>query len=94
MTPPTRLELTLSERDFLRLLPDAAGPGLRPEPGGYVVERDGWRCRIQVAPLPPLNLCRLSLERLVVELDLEGASPEAAAAFLARFRDHYRRGGG
>jgi hypothetical protein len=86
--------MTLDRAEFLRLLRGAVGPDWVDEAGGFA-HRDGSRqWRIRLAPLPPLRLGTLVLPRLRVELDLDGYPPEAAEAFVARFLQHYQRGGG
>lgn len=93
MASPLRMEMTIESEAFQRLLVQAAGAALSPEPGGYRVAGDGWACRIAVARIAPLNLCRLRLERLAIELSLEG-DPGPGQAFLARFKALGQRGGG
>ena len=87
-------EMTLGRAEFLRLLPAAVGG--EPFSGEAVLEHRGpgrhWRIRLE--PLPPLRLGPIPMERLRVEVVMEGFAEDAAEAFISRFLRHYQRGGG
>jgi len=90
--------MTISRTEFMRLLPAAvggepfAGDGAAPS----VLESQGGplRWRIRLAPLAPLRLGPMVLDRLRVELEFDGYPPGPAAAFVDRFMSHFQRGGG
>ena len=90
--------MTITRTEFLRLLPAALGG--EPfawdslDPSVLVSQSERPRWRIRLAPLPPIHLGPLALERLRVELGLEGYPPGPAAAFVDRFMSHFQRGGG
>jgi len=89
-------EMTLGPAEFLRLLPAAVGGDSYTGEGSAVLEHcaEGRSWRIRLAPLPPIHLGPIAMERLRVELAFRGYSPEAEEAFLDRFMRHYQRGGG
>jgi len=88
-------QMTLGRAGFMRLLPAAVGP-FREGPDGMVLEHrdEGRLWRIRLAPLPPLRLGPVPMERLQVDLTFEGYPPAEAAAFIDRFLRCYQRGGG
>jgi len=92
--------MSLSREAFLRQLPAAAGGApyrCRVEADGAVLlEHEGasGRWRIRLETLPDRRLGSLSLERIRVELALEGFAPQAALAWMERFRTHFQRAGG
>ena len=75
------------------MLPGAVG-AFEVEPGGFKGHEAGRCWRMRVAPLPPLVLGAISLERIRVDVVFSGYGPEEKAAFLARFRAGIQRGGG
>ncbi|MGA2080006.1 MAG: hypothetical protein ABSH53_05260 [Holophaga sp.] len=104
MSEPARTvhswEMSLDRAAFLRLLPAAMDQAEfhreeTPDGGAVLVHREagrGWRIRL--APLPPLRLGAVTLDRLRVDLDLEGYAPEEADGLVDRFLLHFQRGGG
>jgi hypothetical protein len=91
--------MTLGRAEFLRLLPAAVGGD------GFVLEEgagdailahqgEGRRWQIRLAPLPPIHLGPIAMERVKVALGFEGYAPGEVEAFVARFMGHYQRGGG
>ena len=87
--------MTINRAEFLRLLPAAVGGEAFAEEGAAFVHRSGARqWRIALAPLPPIRLGPVAMERLRVELAFHGFPPGQAEAFVQRFLGHYQRGGG
>jgi hypothetical protein len=92
--------MSMSREAFLRQLPAAAGgvPFLRREAGDGAVllehQDAGRRWRIRLDPLPDRRLGALNLERIRVQLALEGFSLQEEEAWLERFRAHFQRAGG
>lgn len=88
-------EMTITQTEFLRLLP-AAVAGVP-----FVVEgtsiasgdaRRGWR--INLAPLPDLTHGLIRLERQRVTFSFRGYAADEIAAFFRRFDLYFARGGG
>lgn len=87
--------MTLGRAEFLQRLPAAVGHEPFHGEGAVLEHREeGRRWRIRLDPLPPLRLGPFPMERIRVELQLEGYGPAQAEAFVARFLAHYQRGGG
>lgn len=87
--------MTISRAEFLRLLPAAVGLEAFTEDGAAFVHRSqGRQWRVTLAPLPPIRLGPVAMERLRVDLAFEGYPPGEAEAFVQRFLGHYQRGGG
>ena len=88
------MEMTLAWAELLRLLPQAVGGGFH-RVGDAFVQGDaerGWRLRVTRLQGPRLGA--LELERLGLEWEFLGFSPQEQEAFLARFRLHFHKGGG
>lgn len=87
--------MTISQAEFLRLLP-AAVAGARFDADGSTfscIDRErGWR--ITLKPLPDLAHGPIRLERQRVEFAFRGYAEEEAAAFFRRFDLYFARGGG
>jgi len=95
MKLPLRFEMTITQADFRRLLPAAVNHVLFIEEDGTFVHEDGVRgWRIGFAPLPQLRIGLIRLERHQVDFKFTGYSAEEIADFMARFEQHFRRGGG
>lgn len=87
--------MTITQAEFLRLLP-AAVAGAPFESGGGVFDHGdagrGWR--IVLTPLPDLAHGLVRLERQRAVFSFRGHSPEEIAAFFRRFDLYFARGGG
>lgn len=95
MILPTRLEMTTSRADFVRLLPAAVGHVPWKDEGDAFSWHDGqagWR--IGFKPMPRLIIGWVQLERYEVTFTFDGYSEEEQRAFMARFELYFRRGGG
>ena len=90
MADPVVFEMTITRAELLRLLPGAVGSACAEEDGAFT--GPGWRIRLE--PMPPLALGAMSMARLRVVLEFPGLDTAGQAAFLERFRNHTRRGGG
>ena len=95
MKLPLRFDMTTTQADFRRLLPAAVNHVPYVEQDGVFVYRDGARSwRIALAPLPRLEIGLIRLERHRVDFEFAGYSAGEIAAFMARFEQYFRRGGG
>ncbi len=88
-----RLELTLSRAEFERQIDAAFAPMVRESGNGYSGQADGCAWRLTLAPLPPLRLGVIALERWQADVRLVG-SAEARSQWWQRFREHFVKGGG
>jgi hypothetical protein len=87
--------MTLDRAAFARVLPGAVGGGTcRREEDGFSGEAGAGRWRIRLSALPAFHLGPVALERLRVDLELEGFSAPQAEAFIDRFQVYFQRGGG
>jgi hypothetical protein len=88
-------EMTISQSEFLRLLP-AAVAGAPFEAGSGVFScggaSRGWR--IALFPMPDLTHGLIRLERQRVVFSFRGYAREEVAAFFRRFDLYFARGGG
>jgi hypothetical protein len=87
------LEMTLSQEEFLRLLPAAVGT-YREEGDRFCGEAGGQSWVIRLVVLPERRLGSVRLPRHRVEICLKGYSREGIEAFLLRFHRGFQRGGG
>lgn len=88
-------DMTISEADFLRLLPDALGIAEIPSAGSEVtVTGQDRRLTVRWTPIGERKLGRLSLPVTRVELRFRGYPDREAARALERFDLYYRSGGG
>lgn len=95
MKLPLSFEMTVTQADFLRLLPAAVGGEAFVEETGVFHHREPQRAwRIEFEPLPELRIGLIRLERHRVGLAFEGYREAEIEAFMARFELHFRRGGG
>ena len=86
--------MTISRREFRRLLPAAVGGAVAEAEDAYGGHDGALAWRIQLTDLPPLRLGPCPLERLRVELVFEDATEAQELAFMSRFLRHFQRGGG
>ncbi len=88
-------EMTISQSEFLRLLP-AAVDGASFKAGDGIFSHDdgsrGWR--ITLMPLPDLAIGLIRLTRQRVVFAFRGYSSGEIAAFFRRFDLYFARGGG
>lgn len=87
--------MTITQAEFLRLLPAAVGGAAYRVEGDEIVHGDaggGWR--IVLTPLPELVLGLVRLERYRVIFSFAGYEAGEIAAFFRRFDLHFARGGG
>lgn len=87
--------MTISQAEFLRLLPAAvAGVPFDFSEGVYSHgdDRHGWR--IVLTPLPDLSHGLIRLERQRVAFAFRGYATGEIAAFFRRFDLYFARGGG
>lgn len=88
-------EMTITQAEFLRLLPAAVAGAPFVSRGGLIDHGDagrGWR--IALTPLPDLTHGLIRLERQRVVFSFRGYASEEIAAFLRRFDLYFARGGG
>lgn len=90
------MDMQLTAADFRRWLPGAAGDlPVAETADGFVVGADGRRLTVTLTPLPPRRIALLELPLTRVTLAFcDGWSPGERTAFLKRFDDYFRRGGG
>lgn len=88
--------MQLTAGDFRRWLPGAALPlVVEGEGDSLIVSGEGLLLRVTLAPLPPRRIALITLPLLRVTMDFaEGWDAASRAAFLKRFDDRFRRGGG
>ncbi len=89
------LEMSLSQEDFLRLLPSAVDQVVVAEQDGVFRGGDGprhWEIRLQELENRRLGSVVLPCHR--IDIRLEGHSEDEAATFMARFHRGFQRGGG
>lgn len=95
MKLPLRFDMTTTRADFRRLLPAAVNHVHYIEEDGAFVHREGARgWRIDLAPLPRLEIGLVRLERHRAGFEFTGYSPGEIADFMERFEKYFRRGGG
>ncbi len=88
-------EMTISHRDFFRILPGALGTGdFRIDGHRITVGVGGRRLEIVVSPETRRRIALLALPVTHVSLEFVGYDTEQAAAALARFDRAFQRGGG
>lgn len=88
-------DMTISHREFLRLLPPALqGRGFTREADTILVSDGSQRIRIRLAAEEERKLASLSLPRTRVSLELDGFTEDSAKQFIERFDLAYRKGGG
>ena len=95
MKLPLRLDMTTTRADFRRLLPAAVNHVPYVEEENAFVYRDGdsgWR--IDMEPLPLLQLGLVRLERYRVDFSFSGYTDAEIEDYMARFERYFRRGGG
>ncbi len=88
-------EMTITQAEFLRLLPAAvAGAPFDFSHGvfNHGDERRGWR--ITLTPLPDLTHGLIRLERQRAVFAFRGHSDDEITAFFRRFDLYFARGGG
>jgi hypothetical protein len=95
MKLPSCFDMTITQADFRRLLPAAVSHVRFDEKDGTFSHGDGVRgWRIDLSPLPQLQIGLIRLERHRVEFRFSGYSPKETEEFMARFELYFRRGGG
>lgn len=88
-------EMAFSRDDWLRALPEAAGPYPSSIGEGVAhvrIGQGGLRLRWHAAPARRIAL--LALPRLMVRFEFEGLDAAARDAFMKRFDLYMHRGGG
>jgi len=87
--------MTISQGDFMRLLPTAVA-GIHYEmQNGMFVQGDaerGWR--IALTPLPDLTIGLIRLQRHRAVFSFKGYTDREISAFFKRFDLYFARGGG
>ncbi len=87
--------MTVTRADFLRLLPAAVGGvAFAEEHDGFLHREPQRTWRIAFEPLPELRIGLIRLERHRVGFTFEGYNEAEIEAFLARFEQYFRKGGG
>ena len=87
--------MALTRADFLRLLPAAVGHAAFRVDGNDIAAEPcafAWRIRLEERPGRPFG--PVTLPVLAVTLDLDGAKPDEARAFVGRFLLGFQRAGG
>lgn len=87
--------MTITQAEFLRLLPAAVAGAPFVSSGGVIDHGDasrGWR--IALTPLPDLTHGLVRLERQRAVFSFRGYANEEIAAFFRRFDLYFARGGG
>ena len=87
--------MTISQPEFLRLLPAAVDGATFTVSGGEFSHGDagrGWR--ITLTPLPDLAIALIRLPRQRVVFSCRGHATDEIAAFFRRFDLYFARGGG
>jgi len=93
--PASFFEMTLTRADFHRLLPVAVDhAGYRVEGNEIVADGGALAWRIRLEDRPARAFGSVALPVLAVTIDLDGASPEDARAFVERFLLGFQRAGG
>lgn len=88
-------DMTISEEDFLRLLPEALGISAVSAPKNQITVKRGLRqLTLRWSCLGERRLGSLALPVLRVELRFLGYAQHEADQALARFDLQYQRGGG
>ncbi len=88
-------EMTISHRDFFRILPGALVTNDFRIDGDTVVVRDGdKRLTIVLSPETQRRIALLKLPVTRVSLEFIGYDPDAVAAAVGRFDRSFQRGGG
>jgi hypothetical protein len=88
-------EMGCTRAEFLSWLPAASGHApARAEGGEIALAVPGGEVRIRLAERPPRRLALLSLPVLAVRFRFLGLGEADRQAFLKRFDDYTRRGGG
>jgi hypothetical protein len=88
-------EMTISQPEFLRLLPAAVDGATFTASNGEFSHGDagrGWR--IALTPLPDLAIVLIRLPRQRVVFTFRGYATDEIAAFFRRFDLYFARGGG
>lgn len=94
MAPCSRL-MSLTEAEFLRLIPRAVSPfKFSMNPNAVMVDVGQGRVRIVSKVRPGHKIASLALPVLQVDIVFEGLGEVAATQFLARFDRAFHRGGG
>ena len=96
------LEMTISREEFLRLLPEVAGPfEVDPMSEAPVVSLVGQASvlartlvTIRLVPLPALQFGSVALPRHRADITLDDCSDAEGEAFMERFRRAFLRAGG
>ncbi len=92
---PIVYEMTISHAEFFRTLPAVMGALPYVVNGSHVSAVDDTRrLKINLSPEGRRNFGPIPLPVTHVELAFDGYSHEQAQAFLARFHNYFRRGGG
>lgn len=87
--------MTITQEEFLRLLPAAVDGAPFASSGRAFSHEDGRRgWRIALTPLPELAHGLIRLERQRVEFAFRGYSNDEIADFFRRFDLYFARGGG
>ncbi len=88
-------EMTITHRDFLRLLPKALNGLGYQQDGNRILVQDGQRSiHIKLSEESIRKLASLSLPMTLVYIELQGFSKSAADRFIVRFDLAYHKGGG
>jgi hypothetical protein len=88
-------DMSISRKEFLRLLPGALGGDCFAESGGdFLHAEPGRSWHITLSPLTDLELGSMRLERHRVEWRFSGYADAEIETILQRFELHFRRGGG
>lgn len=88
-------EMGVSHREFFAILPRVLKErSYRRVQDEVLVHDEGGAIRIRLAPEGERRIASMVLPSTRVELTFEGLEEQQAAAFVADFDLHFRRGGG
>ncbi len=88
-------EMSITHREFLRLLPHALeGRAYRHENNTVVVNDDSRTIKIALSPESMRKIASLTLPVTEIRIELENFSVDEQAAFLKKFDRTFQRGGG
>lgn len=88
-------EMTITHKEFLRLLPKALnGLSYQKEENQILVKDGDGLMRIKLSEESIRKLASLTLLTTFVHIELEGFSPAEAEKFMSRFELAYQKGGG
>ena len=88
-------EMSITHKEFLRLLPHAVkGATISRQDDRVNITTDAGRATITLAPETTRKLSLLEFPVTTVTMEFHGFNPSDEAAFLKRFDLAYQRGGG